>query len=333
MKKIIIASFMLLLILISGCATVEKSPETSGEVMKVAKYYWPGQFWIEIADDKGFFEEAGLNVELVDTNEDYYQSLQDTVDGKIDYNNFPLYDLMNYNSQGADLVMIVNNDVSDGSEALVVKKEIVSIADLEGKTIGVSSGFYTEYILDVFLKFSDLNNKVTKVEISEDQNDELAPQKFREGVFDGVLTWEPIVSNVVKEGGNIIWDTSDISGISPNGITVRRSLIEEKPEDVQTFVNVWHKTTNFIKENPDEAFGIIANIYGKSVEEVTAFAQLDKILDLKENKVTFSYSTGFESLHGTARQINDFMKENGITDKDLDSIDFIDSRFIRGVKE
>jgi len=34
-------------------------------------------------------------------------------------------------------------------------------------------------------------------------------------------------------------------------------------------------------------------------------------------------------LHGTAKRINDFMKEQGITDKTLDSTEFIDGRFIR----
>ena len=112
-----------------------------------------------------------------------------------------------------------------------------------------------------------------------------------------------------------------------------RSFIEERPGDVQAFVNVWHKTTEFIKENPGEALEIIAEIYDVPFEDVAAFAEGDKILDLRDNKVAFSYAAGFESLHGTAKQINDFMKNNDITDMTLDSIEFIDGQFIREVQD
>jgi NitT/TauT family transport system substrate-binding protein len=332
MKKIMLM-VMVFSVLIVGCAPAEETPEMSGEVMKVAKYYWPGEFWIDIADANGWFTEAGLNVELVDTNPDYFQSLQDTADGKIDSNAFPYYDFVQSNLAGAELIAIVNTDLSSGAEAIVAKETINSVADLKGKRVGVSSGFYTEYILDIVLEENGLSeNDITKVEISEDQNDEKAPEEFEKDSFDAVITWEPIASKVVEKGGQYIWDSSRIININGGVQVFKKSFIEEKPNDVQALVNVWHRTTEFIKTNPDEAFQIIADIYDVPVGDVQAFTQDDRILDLADNKVAFSYAAGFESLHGTARQINDFMKDHGITDKDLDSTEFIDARFIRGVE-
>jgi NitT/TauT family transport system substrate-binding protein len=111
------------------------------------------------------------------------------------------------------------------------------------------------------------------------------------------------------------------------------TFLQERPEDAQAFVNVWHQVTKFINENPDEAFGIVAERNNVPVEEVIDFANGVKIQDYRENKIAFSYAAGFESLHGTSRQINDFMKDKGITDKTLDSTEFIDARFIRNVEE
>ena len=88
-----------------------------------------------------------------------------------------------------------------------------------------------------------------------------------------------------------------------------------------------------MQENPREAFGIIAQINKQTPGDVQAFTQQDKILDLRENIVAFSFGSGFESLHGTARKINNFMIERGITDKQLDSTEFIDARFIRSLTE
>jgi NitT/TauT family transport system substrate-binding protein len=338
MKKFITYIIIIALIAIIGIlwwqfgGQKEEAPKTTGEVMRIAKNFWPGQYWIEIADAKGWFKEAGLNVELIDTNPDYYQSLQDSADGKIDINNFSLYDLISYHVKGADLVMIINADTSSGADAIVARQDINSVSDLQSMTIAVSTGFYTDYILQLVLDEYGLRREdVTIVEITDDQNDNEAPEEFAKGSFDAVLTWEPIVSQIVELGGKVIWDTSNTKGISPNGVVLKKEFIKRRPEDVLTYVNVWHKTTEFIKENPDEAFGIIANIYGVPVREVRDLANLDKILDLRDNKTSFSYGAGFDSLHGVARQMNDFMIESGITDRRLDTTTFIDPHFIRKV--
>jgi NitT/TauT family transport system substrate-binding protein len=330
MKQIILVLIIVSLFLV-GCTPAEEATKTSGEVMKVAKYYWPGNFWIEIADEKGFFEEAGLNVELVDTNIDYEASLQDMVDGKMDTNDFALFGLMNFVTNGADLAAVLSADISSGADAIVAKQEIEHIADLRGKTIGVDKGSYLEYILDVALGKNGLTSEdVVKKDISAEE----AAEEFIAGNVDAIVTWEPIVTEAIEKGnGRKLFDTSQIPGISPSAFAFHKSFIDSHPNDVQAFVNVWHRTTEFMKEEPGEAFGIIAKNYGVSAGEVQAFTQQDKLRDLRDNKIAFSYSAGFESLHGTASQINRFMNENNITDKRLDSTDFIDARFIRAVKE
>jgi NitT/TauT family transport system substrate-binding protein len=329
LRKIIIL-FVIISILIVGCTPAEEVPKTSGEVMKVAKYYWPGQFWVEIADEKGFFEEAGLKVELVDTNGDYFESLKSMVDGNMDVNMFVLYDLIDFNVKGADLVSVINVDISAGADTIVSKNEIERVADLKGKKIGLQQGTFGEYMLNVVLKQNGLTkNDVIFVETKAESIKPLA-----NGEVDALVVYEPFASEALeKANGRKIFDTSQIPGLIPDVMAFHKSFIDEKPEDVQAFVQVWYRTTKFIKDNPKEAFGIIAKNYGETSGDVQAFTDEVKILDLRDNKVTFSYAAGFESLHGTARQMNDFMKDKGITDKNLDSTEFIDARFIRGVEE
>jgi len=307
----------------------ENVVKPSGIPIKTARYYWPGSYWIEIADQKGWFEEAGLNVQLIDSNPDYYQSLQDMVDGKMDVNGFSLFDIISYKLTGADLVLVINADSSFGSEGIVAREGIADVEDLKGKRVGVDIGIYTDYILGVALDEHGLSfDDIDKVSVLGEQ----AAEELASGNVDAIVTWEPIISQAVENGGTKIFDTSEISGISPNGQAFNKSFINEHPEDVQAYVNVWYKTTEFIKKNPEEAFGIIAGIYSVSREEVESFGEVDKILDLKDNQTSFSYAGGFESLHGAARRMNDFMIEAGLTDKSLDSTQFIESKFINRVE-
>ncbi|WP_432474718.1 ABC transporter substrate-binding protein [Amphritea sp. HPY] len=334
-KKLIVVPVILLSLIFVGllwwqsASEVEDGPKTTGLPMSVARYYWPGEFWIEIADKKGWFEAAGLNVELVDSNPDYWSSLQDTVDGKIDSNTFILFDLMQFNAAGSDLVVVTNSDYSAGIDAIVARPAIATIEDLKGKTIGVDRGTYLEYILDIVIRRHGLTpGDVTKVKVAGEK----AAEEFGNGKLDAIVTWEPIVSEAIEQrNGRKLFDTSEIPGLSPAVNVFHRSFIDERPGDVQAYVNVWHKTTQFIKENPDEAFGIIAGIYDVSPAEVQAFARLDRTLDLRENLTSFSYGAGFESLHGAARQANNFLMEQGTINKQLDSTAFIDATFIRAL--
>ncbi len=308
----------------------EEGPKTTGLPMKIPRNYWPGEYWIEIADKKGWFEEAGLKVEIIDTNPDYFASVKDMVAGKIDTNTFSLFDLINFNLKGADLVMVINTDNSFGSEAIVAKQEISSIRELKGKTIGVSKATYLEYILSILLDRKGLALHDLNI---VDMLSEKALETFVSGVVDAVITWEPHVTRLMETGqGRKLFDTSQIPGISPNGVVFHRSFVEKRPEDVQAYVNVWYKTTEFIKEDPGEAFGIIAEIYNKTRGEALAFAQTDRILDLRDNVTAFSYGTGFESLHGTARRINNFMIKKEVTKEQLDSFAFLDAKFIRVIR-
>lgn len=330
MFKRIIAHLVIVFFLSVGIFSC-KGDKSSGVPMKVARYYWPGMYWVEIADKKGWFKEAGLNVELIDTNPDYFAWLGAVADGRIDANDFYLFDLMSFAAKGADLVMVVNTDVSSGSEGLVAAQTIDSVRKLRGKKIGLTKSTSLEYVLDEVLRRNGLTPDQV---IIVDMPGEKAADEFVKGSVDAIITWEPFVTEAIDKGkGRKLFDTSEILGINPVGFVFHRSFINQRPEDVKAFLRVWNRTTDFIKENPEEAYGIIAEIYKKSFAEVKSFAKINKVLDLEDNRVSFIHSHGFESLAGTSDRINRYMLKKGIIDKELDHDKFLDNRFVMGLKK
>ena len=309
----------------------EDVPETSGLPMKVSRYYWPGQFWKDIARKKKWFQQEGLLVELVDTNADYFGSLDQMIAGKMDVNNFALMQLIRANAEGADLVAVIKTDDSSGIEAVVARKGIKDIKGLKGKKVAVAQGSYLEYILSVVLN----RNQLTLDDLDrQDISAEKAADLFIQGSVDAIITWEPEVSRAIKNGNGVkLFDTSEIPGISPSLEVFHRKFIQQRPGDVLAYVRVWAKTAWFIKQSPREAFAIIAEIYDKTPEEVQALSQLDKLPDLQDSLSAFYFATGFESLHGAFRMMNKYLIENGITDKQLDSTQFLDMRFLRELRK
>lgn len=310
--------------LLAWRAPAPTAPESAP--LRVSRYYWPGEYWIDIAAHHGWFREAGLQVELVDTNPDYFKSLQDTVDGAIDMNNFTLFDLMLRNSRGADLVMVLRSDDSDGADAIVGRAGLRGVKDLRGKRVAVGVGTYGEYVLEVALEQHGLSGDAV---IKVDTPGEHMVAALVAGKVDAIIVWEPFASEAMaKARGRRLFDTAQVRGMMPLGMAVPRRVINQRPQDVQALVRVWHRATRFIKENPQTAYAIIAGIYAKTPAEVEALTKVDRILDLADNLAAYSFTTGFDSSHGAARKINDFLLRHRLSERRLDSLDFLDARFI-----
>ncbi len=327
------AILMLALIATGGWFILQQSqPHTSGQVIRVAKYYWPGSYWVEIANQKGWFKEAGLNVELVDTNTDYNQSLKDTADGKLDTVNFPPFDLIQYNAKGADLNIVFTSDLSSGADGIVAKTGLNTIKSLKGKKVAVTVGTYLDYILNVVLINNDLNPAEDIIKI--DTTPEEAVTGFISGKYDAIVDWQPNLSEAANKGkGKIIFDSSQMPGINFGNWVFKRSFIEARPEDVQAFVGVWNKTTEFIIANPQAAYAIIAQIHNIYPEEVAALAATDRIIGLKDNLTIFTYGPNLGSIHGAISKINDYLFERKVITQKIDSLDIINASFMRNLTQ
>jgi NitT/TauT family transport system substrate-binding protein len=313
-----------------ACTPSAQNAASQAPPIRVAAFYWPGTYWIGIAAEKGWFREAGLNVQLVDCNADYFASEKDLVEGRLDTNTLVLFDLLRYIAQGAVLVGVINADYSAGSEKLIARAGIDQIGDLRGKKIGVSRNSYLRYVLEVAIGRVGL--KPNDVQIVD-----LQPEKVTEalikGEVDAILTVEPYATQGLDATkGHDLFNTSEVPGLSPNLIVFQRKFIEERPSEVTAFVKVWQRTTIFIKAHPDEAFEMIAGLNKKTPKEVRQFAKIDKILDLRDNELSFSFAAGFDSLHGAVRQMNDYMIAKGITAEKLDSSQFLEGSFLDALK-
>jgi NitT/TauT family transport system substrate-binding protein len=323
--------FAAALVMLCGCKpAAQNATSPAPPPIRVAVQYWPGIYWLGIADEKGWFKAAGLNVHLVDTNADYLASVKDFTEGRFEANNLVLFDLLDFIARGADLVGIINVDYASGANKLIARPGIEQLADLKGKKIALPQKSYLGYVFEVAIGRVGLKpGDVQVVDVPAEKTSEA----LIKGTVDAMFTFEPYATQGLEAvKGRNLFDTSQIPGLTPNLIVFHRKFIEERRTEVAAFVKVWDRTTSFIKEYPDEAFAIAASVNNKTPEEVRQFAQTDKILDLQDNEVSFSFAAGFDSLYGGVRQMNDFMIAKGLTDKRLDSRQFLDSSFIRALK-
>lgn len=163
---------------------------------------------------------------------------------------------------------------------------------------------------------------------------ERAADELSAGRVDAVITWEPVATQALTAThGRKLFDTSQVTSISWTIYTTRGELARQRAGDIEKFMQVWQRTLDYQRRAPDEAYAIIAQINQQTPAEVRAFTLLDRVLDVRDNLVAFSYAPGFESLHGSARQVNDFMLQRGLVKERVDTAVMFDSRFLRRLEQ
>ena len=106
---------------------------------------WPGWVAWEVAVEKQWFAEAGLEVEFEWF--DYAASMEAFAAGQLDAVTMTNGDTLVTGSTGAQGVMILVGDYSNGNDMVVAAPGIQSVGDLKGRRVGVEIGFVGHLLL------------------------------------------------------------------------------------------------------------------------------------------------------------------------------------------
>ncbi len=324
-----ISGFALIVALLLGACTQSTPQADPGVRIRLGTYEWPGSYWIDVAWQKGWFAEAGLNVERVDTDLRYFEALDDVANGKLEGMGFTQFDLVRYAAAGHELVGIAAIDYSNGAEAIISRPGIERLRDLRGKRVALHRNTYLEYLLSIVAQREGFSlDDLTLV----DASGEGALTELKAGRVDAVFVWEPYATEAQEAvNGARLFSTADLPSLTYSVFSMRRDFIAEHPAEVQALLGIWRRAVQFIRDNPDESCELVARAFDVPVRSIRDLMRTDRILDLADNGRAFSYSAGFQSLHGSWRRMNDFMIERGIVVRRVESPSHLDSRFIRAL--
>jgi NitT/TauT family transport system substrate-binding protein len=281
----------------------------SSEPITIGYSAWPGWFPLKVAEEKGFFTEEGVTVDLRYFT-DYTASIDALNAGQVDANTQTLNDTLPGVSTGVKLKVVVNTDFSAGNDAIIVDKSINSIEDLKGKTVAAEAG-----VVDHFLLLQGLASKgLTEKDINfRGIATDAAAAGFAAGQFDAVGVFAPFTLEALKRpGSKVLFSSKDFAGSIPDHIVFGADVVASRPDDVQKVVNAWYKTVQFLKDSPDEARAIMAKQAGIPPAE---YAELDagtQILDASDALAAFTDGDLPTSLPNTAKKINPFLVESGL---------------------
>lgn len=313
LKKITaVAAAAFIAVATAGCGAKD-SADNSEYVLKVgetqgALCHAP----LQVAMEKGYLDEEGIKWERVDFGGGDIQAALGA--GSIDCG----FGLVGKFVQPIEngLNMVITSGMHTGCTKILVSKDsgITSIADLKGKTIGVSSLAGSEAVtakralhsdgIDVSTGSDEVTFAVYNV---TDQ-----PVALINGAVDAIATPDPVATNAVNEYDLVtLLDTAVTEPYADEYCCVSfvsKELAENHPDIAAAYTRAVLKASAWVAENPEEAAKI--QIEGKYVSgDAAANAEV-----LKGYKFIPSVQGGYDALLNVSTDLHDI----GILKADTD---------------
>jgi len=262
----------------SGCN--EKSKNIN---FRIGFNTWVGYGPFYIAKEKGFFQDEGLNVDLIriEGTGDRRAAL---IGNRIEALGSTVDDFVIGLSQGLNGKMVLMVDASQGGDGIIVKQNINSVKDFKNKKIGVQPGFVSHFfLLSLLDKYGIPADSVTIVALEPDA----AAAAIYNNEIDVAVTWEPNLS-AVKNHTNykLLLTTKDsiARDIIVDNLIVRDDIDDEKIRKVN---RAWFRAISYMQTNREDALAIISKNFSLEKGELSNMLSGVHFPSLQENKVFF----------------------------------------------
>ncbi|MDX1684174.1 MAG: phosphate ABC transporter substrate-binding/OmpA family protein [Saprospiraceae bacterium] len=267
----------------SGADTGEpvgRIDKSGDRVLRVQLVTWggyaPGLFWNNGAKanrESRFFQDYGFKVDFKLENDlinamnawisDEYDVIVQTADA------FPLYTAPNeINEFGPKAFIQV--DWSRGGDAIIAKRGINTINDLQGKRIAVAVPSPAQTLLVSALEAAGM--KYEDVRVIKTTDNLKAAELFRSEDVDAAVVWSPddILATRDVPGSKILLTTAEQSHIIADIMLAKESFIRNNQEMIHDFYEGWMKGVAEMKKSEvykEEAAKHLAALNGIAVED------------------------------------------------------------------
>ncbi|TLK54022.1 ABC transporter substrate-binding protein [Glutamicibacter sp. V16R2B1] len=230
---------------------------------------------IWLGDEKGFFEEEGLDL-TIETASGGAAIVPGIQSGSYDYAFSNLISLMVANDKGLEMKVVANGITTTGDAnsdvgSVLVKEgsDIKSPRDLEGKKVSVNnlSNIGDTTVSELVARDGGDPDNVEFVEVGFSD----APAALENGIVDAAWILEPFQSVAIEGDAKKL--VSNFAEFDPElDVAVYFTSAKnaaENPEVTEKFTRAMNRSLEYAQENPDEVRDIVGN-YTEINEEVRA---------------------------------------------------------------
>ena len=316
-------------IALHACTPNNSDSPTSGSTMTMTmgSISGVGQVPIYIAQEKGFYEEEGLDftLRIFGAGGEYMSAfLSNQLDGVSPVSS----EAVIMKAQGKDFKIVLVQDSSLGGDGILAKDSITSIEDFKGKKVAVdTSGVSYFFLLQVLKEAGLTKDDITAVNTEP----AAAAAAFQSNNVDIAVTYAPYLSEAAEAvpDGRIIYDSSQMPTAIADLYLFDTAYIESNPAAVQAFVNATMKGLQYLQDNPEEGLEIGAAALEMEPADLASDLEGFQLPDKATNLEMLAQPASDLYLATTLQELADFLlAEEQIETKIEDTQTMLDSQFI-----
>lgn len=310
-------------ILLTAIVGLPSFARLAAEPLKIGYSDWPGWVAWEIGIKKGWFKEAGVEVDFVWM--DYVKSMEAYAAGKLDAVSVTNGDALVTGATGKPSVCILINDFSNGNDMIVAKGESKTLKDLKGKTIALEEGFVEHLLLLKGLELSGMAESDITIKNTPTNN---TSQVFASGGVDAIAAWQPNSGQALKlvPSSKSVFTSKNVPGLIYDGLFCDRESVKTCRADWLKVVKVWTKITDYMakEDNLDDTLAILSERVGVKPAEYEPLLVGTKILSTKDALKVWEKADGLGSIYGSTKVVDDFNVKYKVYEKPADVDSYFD---------
>jgi len=254
LKKLLVLIICLGLLAVTGCTSdtqqsAYNSKNASDTTLKIGLMPDIDSIPFIIAEEKGFFKEEGVNVEL-----QHFKSAMDR-DSALQSGNLDggVSDMLAAGFAKAGGFDVKMTSMTDGNYCLVAgtANNVQSIKDMKGQNISVSKNTIIEFVLDQML----MQNQMTEADINKTVIPQIPTrlEMLQNGKLDAAVLPEPMGSIAIKNGCHLI-NSSEEMQINPGVMVFTNDSLQNKSEEIKAMYRAYNKAVEYLNNTPQEEY-------------------------------------------------------------------------------
>lgn len=277
----------------------------SAAPLRIGYSDWPGWVAWQVAIDKGWFKDAGLDVKFEWF--DYSASMDAFAANKLDAVLVTNGDALTMGANGAKNVMALVTDYSNGNDMVVAKPPARRMQDLKGKKIGVEFGVVDHLmLLDALQRAGMKESDVTLVNAKTNET----PQVLGSSDVAAIAAWQPNAGEALRQvpGARPVFTSADEPGLIYDVMAVNPVSLAAHRDDYAKLAKVWYRVVRYIDDpaTQADAVKIMAARVGLTPQQYLPLLKGTKLLTLPEAQQAYVKGDGFRSLYGSSQAADAF---------------------------
>ena len=233
----------LIAILLVGCSAGHSDKES----LHIGTHAWLGYEPLHLSKSLGHLDDRVKLMEFTSAS----NVISAMKNGSIDGATLTLDEALVVKESGIDIKIVLVNDFSNGGDAVLLHGKYPKNQSLKGLKIGVEGGAVGAYTLTRALEIQGLEiSDVTPVQIHPSQQ----KTPLRDGVVDGVVTFEPFRNSLIQDGAVEVFSSRQIPRDIVDVTVLTESSIKNAPYLTGNLISSWYEAIDFIKSQPDAAY-------------------------------------------------------------------------------